>query len=726
VSVYLCLSSISIAKELVPRPSIWVKPSDKAAILDKIETQPWARSLFKQMQQRLDFVVKSKHRGEVLKQLPLRVSKNPAQFPTLPFFRVKGGGTTKQSRRLIKTLVDGVDCGVLYYLTDNELYAQCATDVLFTILKILQHMPIDKSIGDGFRNKGWIYPTDHLYEARAVGAQLPIIYDFIVPYIRKGGLAHNLHTNTLEPFDTDLAQEIFSTYIWLAVNNGPSESNWPIFESPSLVHNILALDDKAAIEKHLPLYTNIDSKRQTSLKKVASYYKNKGDVWPESFQYSMAVANFSIYLMTLLDRYDDTLNLGRMYPNILAGFSSYYDLEYPNYQYPLLGDGHRGYPIYYHIHEMSLLLAKMSDNRGSLDFYQSYLATSVADGYYKRDKLAKRYYGARPYMTPLQLLWQVDTLDSKNMFDLHRKRPRASELPFAGVHIQRNTDFNQPMKNSLMGFVGGASYIHGHASGMDMELYGQGLVLGVDGGRSRYGTDVHENYHRLFAAHNTVISNGASASSGGWIKLGIEPVVHEYAEPQVNQKAVSPNYSFSRSSFYDKHNLVAPAEHQRVLALIKVTDNRGYYLDIFRAKSHTPNQYHDYLYHNIGDTLEVTSRGKVVQLTRQPNRYQYATDGEWIYHEKYNHPGWTFFKNVQSSVQTDDELVMTFSAAKAAKSLIKMRAISPSKSMRDVTSVLAPPSSGAVPPYDKKPLPTFLLRKQGEAWHNQIVLVVKR
>jgi hypothetical protein len=508
----------------------------------------------------------------------------------------------------------------------------------------------------------------------------------------------------------------------MAINNGPSESNWPIFESPSLVHNILALDDQAAIKKHLPLYTHIDSEKQTSLKKVASYYKKKGDVWPESFQYSMAVANFSIYLMTLLDRYDESLNLGKKYPNILAGFKSYYDLEYPNYQYPLLGDGHRGYPIYYHIHEMSLLLAKMSDNKEGYDFYQNYLATSVAEGYYERDKLAKRYYGARPYMTPLQLLWHVDTLNSTNTIDLHRKRPRASELPFAGVHIQRNTDFNQPLKNSLMAFVGGAPYIHGHASGMDMELYGQGLVLGIDGGRSRYGTELHENYHRLFAAHNTVISNGASASSGGWIELGIEPAVHEYSEPKVNQRAVSPNYSFSRSSFYDKHNLVAPAEHQRIFALIKVTDTRGYYLDIFRAKSNTPNQYHDYLYHNIGDNLTVSSEDNRVQLTPQIGRYQTATDGQWIYHKKYNHPGWTFFKNVQSSVQTDDELVMTFSAAKAAKSLIKMRAISPSKSMRDVTSVLAPPSSGAVPPYNKKPLPTFLLRKQGDAWDNPFVV----
>jgi len=716
--------NFSHAVEPKPRPNIWVKPSDRAAILNKIETQPWARSLFREMEQRLEFVLNAKGRGEVLKQLPLQSSENATQFPTLPFFRVKGGGTTQQSRQMIKTILDGVDCGVLYYLTENETYAQCATDVLFNLLQALKKMPLDKNLPEkGFRNKGWIYPTDHLYEARAVGAQLPIIYDLIAPYVRSGGLAYNLHTQNLEHFDTKFAQEVFKNYIWMAINNGPSESNWPVFESLSLVHNILALDSPYDIEKYLPFYTHIDLPRQTSLKTVASSFKKEGDIWPESFQYAIAVANFSVYLMTLLDRYDTSLKLASKYPNIAASFKSFYDLQYPNRQYPLLGDGHRAYPIYYHIHEMALLLAIMNNNEEQEEFYRNYLASSVADGVYKRDKLQRRYYGARPYMTPLQLLWQSDTIDGNLVIDLNRERPRVSQLSYAGVHIQRNTYFNQPVKNSLMAFVGGAPYIHGHASGMDMELYGQGHVLGIDGGRNRYTSEIHENYYRLFAAHNTVISNGASASWGGWIKLGIEPVNHEFTEPKLNQSAVSPNYSFSRSFFFDKHNLVAPAEHQRTLALIKINENRGYYLDVFRAKSAVEKQYHDYIYHNIGERLKVSSKGEALELNHQPERYKPATDGKWVFHRKYNHPGWSFFKNVQSSAPIEDELVMTFTAAKASDLPVAMRAVSPGGSLRDITTVMAPPSSGASLPYNKKRLPTFLMRKHGDAWRDPFVVV---
>ena len=95
------------------------------------------------------------------------------------------------------------------------------------------------------------------------------------------------------------------------------------------------------------------------------------------------------------------------------------------------------------------------------------------------------------------------------------KLPRTDKVPHAGIFLQRNLSSTGDPEDGLMCFVGGAHMVHGHAEGMNIELYGEGQVLGVDNGRGSYQQDIHENYSRIFAAHNTVIVNGNSRGDSG-------------------------------------------------------------------------------------------------------------------------------------------------------------------------------------------------------------------
>lgn len=719
----LCFSNLVTAND-IERPSIWVKSSERIAILDKIKTEPWAKSLYQELKKRADAsaVQGNAKRRKLLQSLPLIWLEDTSLPPILPTFRHKDGGSKEQLVQVVKFLQDGVDCAVLYYLTQETKYATCGADILFTYINALEQMKVHK---DGAMNSGWMFPTDHLYEARVIGAQLPIIYDFVYPYLSSGGQVYDLASSQLTSFDETAAQRVFETYVSLALNKGLLDSNWPVLESSSLVHNILALNDVEKIEKYIPYYTHINTKHQASLKKVAEHFVNQGDIWPESFQYSRHVAGFTVYLMTLLDRYDSSLALGAKYPNIPGAFTAYYNLEYPNNESPYIGDGHRTYKIDYADLENSLLLAKLNKNKQQEEYFTNYLSSSIKSGLYDRGFLHSRSYGASPYFTPLQLLWQVNKIQSDTHIDVTPQRPRTLRLDFAGMNIQRNISKADPVKNSLMAFVAGGSYIHGHASGMDMELYGQGHVLGVDGGKGTYRTDIHENYYRLFAAHNTVISNGASASKGGWINLGINQVESVLMEPAVGYAGVSPKHSFSISSFYDEFNLVSPAQHERTLALVRLNDTKGYYLDIFRAKSENKQQYHDYVYHNIGDKLTITSNNKAVVLTKDSDRYQASAKLEWITtgQRGYRHPGWHFFKDVNTKSVSAQQYEATFSASKLGDKNIQMRALIPAGLDVEISQVEAPKAYGAFAPYNKKPLPTFLLRHEGEVWSNPYTVV---
>ena len=702
------------------RPFIWVKASERDAILKKIENNEWAKKLFETLQERVDKTTSTNltERREKLLVLPLVWSNDSSMAPKMRVYSTETPWDRSWTKaegiaELEQALTEAVENAVMYYLTQEDKYAEAAGDVLSTCVNGMAQL----EISDGRRNNlGIILEQGHLLECRIFGAKFPIIYDFIYPWLKEGGKVYDIANNDLRKFDFVAAQKTFRIYIELAKISGHLGSNWSVLESPSLLGNILALDNEKERNEQLPFYLNKDTERQESLETVGKRYKNPGDIWPESMSYSTHVVNLTTYLMTILDGIYPDLHLGDKYANIPVALNVYYSLQFPNEDYPAFGDSKRQMQLDYLWFEAALRLAKLNNNKAQINKLTEAISYAISTGKYNQNKLGKQHNSA------LKLLWGNEGFESKGKIE-DPKRDRTNHLPHAGLFVQRNISSADKVKNSIMGTLSGAGYVHSHASGIDMELYGQGYVLGTESGRAQYGTAIHENYYKIFAAHNSVISNGASASKGPWVELGIETVVASSLEPKPTEKAISPNHSFATVEFLDKFNLVKSAEHQRTLALIKLSETHGYYLDIFRAKSDTSSQFHDYMYRNAGEKVEISSNGSPLSMSGDNQRYKASEEIVWERQEVYQHPGWHYFEKVKSSKATSKSMEVIFTANQLGDKPIYMRGLIPGGLETEITSVMAPKSFCAPRPYDTLPIPTFILRHNGETWKNPFTVI---
>lgn len=713
----LVLQFFSGTIEAQDRPFIWANATERDAILLKIEQQAWAASLHKKFMTRLndDLNAYQENPQKFLEGIPfnkaLAVEGKIPPLKVVDYSKPEAGflGDT-----YMQYLQVGVDCGVAYYLGEDDKYAQCALDILHTFVSGITQLNPSESVGNG----GWLYPDDHLREAREIGAQIPVIYDFVMPFIQKGGRAYDLGQKKKIAFSLKKAQQVFRTYAALALQHGHTGSNWSVLEAPSMVQNALALEDKDERKHFLNAYLFEGSDYQDPFIEIASHYKKEGDVYPETSQYSNGVANYTTTLMAILSKYDNALQLAKKHPYIPLALSRWEALKYPNDEIIRFGDGKRYGGTDFTDCEKAYYLGKISGMEEITATFGYLINTAIAKGEYERDQLGERSFGANVYFEPLRLLWFSPELKGDIVNQQH---PRTDVMPHASVFLQRNLSKTKEAEEGLMCFVGGAHMVHGHASGMDMELYGEGQVLGVDNGRGRYRTDIHENYSRIFAAHNSVIVNGASRSDGGWVNLGINPVELVKMEPMPRQKAVSPYHSFTQTSFIDDKGEKAEAKQQRTLALIRTSDTSGYYVDVFRSKSALPNEYHDYLYHNIGDKL--TFLNKDIQLKEDPDRYQANANDPWVRNRQYRHPGWHFFDQVQSSSNYAKDLKAIFTLEKPEGKNIFMGLHIPGFKDRQYTKVMAPKTFQAPVPYDEMPTPTLVIRKIGEAWDSPFVVV---
>ena len=677
---------VSSGKSLV-HPHIWVSPSDRQGILDNISNHTWANSLFNQLKQRNATRL-------------INHANNPsAEINLIP--AIPGDRTTHRSRLNI-----GAECAILYYITEDERYAQIAADILHQYVKMI-------STKDPLTFQFYTTSFNHLIPPRELFPRVAMIYDFVQPFISKSGSkVYDLGSNTQVAFNFQIAQKAFEVMADNVIKLGGNASNHPVLELPGALYSVMCMEDDATRTTFFnQLLNGAANSKQPGINWMLNRFSPEDRLWPESAGYGKFTHALFIQLMNIIDDYEPDLKIIENNKDILESIFIYENFLYPNGKTMAYGDIGRGFTDHAHIFRSIL---KIADKKGYNDL--KVRAASTLKKIYKKEG------GYQPEITnqrlewhnPLQLLWGVN-IDA-TVSDAGEPNYGTVKATHAGVVMQKNYSGVDDQQNGLMYYTGGGTYVHTHASGLDLEIYGAGYVIGPDYGDDSYGSDIHEQYAVSYAAHNTIIVNGASGrgtkteGNSTWQNI-VDPIVLQASEPKPYANSIAANFSFSTQFLDDNINDV---NQQRTNSIIRTSATSGYYIDVFRSVSTTTNNFHDYVFHGLGDNLQLKTGDIPLNLSASPNRFQNDIGDDR------KQPGWRWFSDAKTSASTNNAITARFDLQVTNDYL---HVAIPGGIAKEYSTALSPPTKEVSNGYDAKDTQVFVMRKYGEAWNQPFVAI---
>jgi len=734
---FIVNTSISCAVSQEVHPHILVKNAEKEAILEKIDKHEWAESIFNEHYNKVTPYVKRHQKDPewiVSRYLMNRVKgkrythayddgsghflvkySGDAPVPTVRVSTHKRSPVTESGAPYIRPSIeelipydtsqfiwalntetnqkDFIDPGqfvsqingeindlalsaaIIYWLKDDENYAKFAADILNQWARGASYQePIVGACRTGFLDIQTL--GDNQYQA------LILAYDFLYPFLKKEGYELGWYQNVFDKFASTLT---FRGY-W---NN-----NWYAAVSSTLVYAALNLDDKEKQDYYLQFVLEKDTINgacgHLSLATTVKDWLTPDGHWKEPGGYHNFPVSNLIKAAFALEK--NGYPVFQTYPELFDASYAMLKYSFPNLYVSAFGDTGRASQSPETL-EIGLAVAAKY-NRPEIAGMTAAMNTLIGRGIYKRSNSG--------ILGLLTYLPDIPAVESKPF-----SWPRSGTLDFARFFFQRNgTD----EKKGLMYGVQGASYNHNHCNGMAMELYGGGEVMGVDAGTGpNYEHYLHQNYFSQWAAHNTVVAAGRSAStpfSGGAGKKNIGQVELAAMEPLPGNDGISPFYSFTDTRYLDRST---GTNQLRTMGIVRTSDSTGYYLDIYRSDNQISN---DYVYHNIGDTLFLSDQHDT-PLRMEPTEYPLSGD---------DHPGFRFFSNVKKKENISKSLKGAFHAKNRAGDEVMMHVFFPASDKTYYTAT-SPATKTAGRQYANKRLPLFTIRSEKEAWTEPFICV---
>lgn len=560
------------------------------------------------------------------------------------------------------------DAARIFSLTGDTTYANLARPVLDTFLKGIFYRNVPTDLKHGHIQTLVGMTTFEVIHEDAVN-EVTEVYKLLAPHYGRS----EMYESAMKKWADNI------------IANGVPHNNWNLFQAEFVakIASVLQPDSKYADGKGREYYQdrvlNKSGIRQWSMKRMADFCFDKNTaIWYESPGYSTTVLND---FASFANRMDTE-----------AGIDLFKEL-------PILKQAIMTSPQY-------LMPNRMICGFG--DTHPNYLSTKAADQvleYARRhgDKATEKKFG-----------------DFKEAIMPDAPKEKAEKYASPLFHapnvswlIQRTgMDVRHDLAVSLNGSLGN----HMHANGISMELYGKGFVLGPDAGigRTLYSGDDYKEYYSQFPAHNTVCVNG---KSGYAVMMSNHAFKVEARYPETNDKAAFVPATFSQVSFIEPET---QARQMRTNGIVKTSGTGGYYIDIFRSKTDGKEQFHDYFYHNLGQSMTLTGAGNEDLQLKPSEELAFAGGNLYAYSYIYD----------KKSTRTDKDVKACFTTECPDGRKIDMTMWMQGASAREVFRALSPVNLEyeRLPkfmPYnvEEQPVLTYVARQQGEAWSKPFVAV---
>ncbi len=612
--------------------------------------------------------------------------------------QAKTGGIIEKINERIISLAR--DAAFLYWLEGDERYAKFAYDIFDTYMQGMYYRnePIDLNNGHiqtlvGLTCYQVIHESSLMYVAE--------LYDFLHGYISQN------HGENIDSYEVTMKK-----WIDIVIKNGVPQNNWNLHQANVILKATMALRDNADYsdgkgrEHYIDGILNVTTPRQWSFTELMEYgYDPINGVWAECPGYSQGVTNAMMHFIYNFNTSFDT-DILHHYPVMYKAVDVLPQYMFPNTQTVGFGDTNYGAisvePIKYMI--------MLAQERGDKDTEAKY--TSLLR---MMDPAAEKVAEYRPRVS-VEALFASKPLE----IDLQHEASPLSDYvtqtfyaPNVSWHVQRMGWGKDGLMASLNGSLGN----HMHANGINLELYGKGIVLGADPGKgANYLQPAYLEYYSQFPAHNTVMVDGVSKytemmSYHGFVLNG------EY--PRSEQKeGYYTDVTYADVSFVEPETM---SDQRRTVSAVRCGESGGYYVDIFRsARRNKADKFHDYYYHNLGQSMEILdAAGVKIELVEEEKvgfagGHLYALDYMWG--EK--------FAPMSGDSQVEWKLDYPDD-----KEDVYMNLWMKGSPDRELISIYSPPCKAfrdnKVFPYDvyNDPYLTFIARQYGEAWDRPFVSV---